>query len=1632
MQITHNLLAQNTLLHYNINQKKILKTTGKLSSGYRINKAADDAAGLQISEGMRSQIRGLMRSTQNAEEGMSFVQSGDGAMNEISNIIHRMRELAIESSNDTNTAQDRAALQAEFDQLQSEIDRINDHTEFNTQPIFEHYSDTYYTYNGNRYWSQDQIHTITDRNNSLTISYQISDEEPEKELTLSIANGTYTTQELIDAMDDVVTSMGDAADGLYLEYTKSGTCNMALQNGENISDVTGGLSYLFFDEYGGSDVGILIGTTEFVGNYPLEVNEKNNELKFKIEYYTGTVKNVSITVPEGEYLRQEMIDYLNSQLSGTGMTASEYGNNCIQIGGPDGMITGLKGNMFKIDDKDLGEEIMTSVFYDNTKYGSVTTSAAIFKGGAVLNTSDATYNKFQITDQNNTLCLKVNGSDNDGYTTITLNKGAYTISEMSSHLQNKLKAAGLDATVSIHTERLSTPNKNTITFSGLTITSDIKGLDSNIIFDIANSSAYDTLFVKRKYTDTANKISTTLGNFTYKAPTLTGGKTFSTSNLPLTIDSSNSSFQIKITEKEAATGTISSNTYTINLTEKNYGSLSEILKEINEQLNGANAPADLKDKIQAVNYEDKIRFTSFSGNQTVTGISFSDTGLEGYKVLFVGTSTTTSAKTVSDTGLTPGITLDEFNEPTTFDKDEKLVVNVNGSDRTATVPAGTYTQEELSKVITQQLKGSTTTSPKQYTGHGEGTTTDNSDKTYSNTGITTPKSVTCIATGNGTPKEGSTAEDNATPASYTMPVTLPSSITIDNSSNTLNITVNKNKYTVQLDAGTYTPATLAKALNNKLDSVIAAEGDKMTVKLNSSNQLVFQTVGEGSRVGFRFDSSDSSLIKELATSRTNASATINLALKSSIQINDSSNTFTFTLDGAQKTVTLANGTYTRSGLVTALNNAFSANGIATKASLSGSKLILSTTQAKGNDSSISYTTKNGGSSCSALFGELVTHTAAVAKLDAPLLSSIEMKSGENTFIIQTTNENGTKKNLSITIPEGTYNQDQLVEKMNSLLGGEVTVTKDSSGYLIFTTKAKGKKVSLDINNSISGTAGKAMFGETTVVVPDITASFEDNKLKLSGSKTGSSYKISVSSNTSPGFLKPKTTTNTVNPKSTAGSVTTVKFTLKSKNTIGSSLKIEDYNKDFSFNFQSPSGTKKVDIVLTEQSYSASELKTALQNQIDAALGADMLTVSVTGSGITFQANNYGSDYSMTNMSGGFYEYVMKGTVDRETRQTPSNANGKQSVTDTYIIGRKNIRNSSIKIVKDVTDTLSLDLTINNTVHTLDLVLDAKTYSTSALVEELQKKLNQQAKAAGLPENLILVGVGKYNTNVYGNNDANALTFYLNKDINLTPGQYKIDGLTGNSLYEIFYKTEGELIPSYIEGTRDISKGVTIEDDQTELSFDLDGISYNYSLQAGTYTAKEFLDMANDVLSARDNNGNSLAAKVSLSGNSLRLSLTKLGKHKFENLGGTSAPAILYQTHSRKDYHSTFHLQVGSNANQLMELERFSLSTLNMGINSITVSQRDNAQKAIRRLDEALTYLNEKRSIYGAIQNRLEHAIAANENTAQNLQSSESLLRDTDVAKGIMQLSHEKILQQAQEAMLTQANHINDNVLSLLA
>ena len=213
LTINTNVASLNAQRNLGATQNNLAKSMQRLSSGLRINSAKDDAAGLAISDRMTAQIRGLNQAARNANDGISLAQTAEGALQESTNILQRMRELAVQSANDTNTGSDRQSLQAEVDQLISELDRIASTTQFNGKTLLD----------GSL--SNAQFHVGANANQ--TISFSVGDARASKMGSIVNSAGT-------DSQTITPTETGTAALMAQARSTYAGV-NGTASNGSNIS-----------------------------------------------------------------------------------------------------------------------------------------------------------------------------------------------------------------------------------------------------------------------------------------------------------------------------------------------------------------------------------------------------------------------------------------------------------------------------------------------------------------------------------------------------------------------------------------------------------------------------------------------------------------------------------------------------------------------------------------------------------------------------------------------------------------------------------------------------------------------------------------------------------------------------------------------------------------------------------------------------------------------------------------------------------------------------------------------------------------------------------------------------------------------------------------------------------------------------------------------------------------------------------------------------------------------------------------------------------------------------------------------------------------------------------------------------
>lgn len=845
MQIQNNLSALAASRQLAIQSSNFQKTTEKLASGYRINRAADDAAQLSISEKMRTQIRGLNQSVQNAEDGANYIQVADGAMEEIHSLIHRMNELTVGSLNDTNTSLDRAAMAAEFDQLQSEIDRISKNTYYNTMEVFEPYAPSHYQILGNRHWSANHPHSIAAPNNDFVINLPSSYAPDPTQYTLTVPDGIYTTQELVDEIEDAFTNslVPSPNPGFTLEFTEDGFCNLNFESetGEptEVASVGGALSYLIYDNYTYNTSAGLLGTTEFEVSHPLEiVRGKNDTLSFRLETKNGLSQQIQIVIPPNSYTRDEMIDLLNDKLKAipgaAGVTAVPHGSKCIQItGGATASITSLKGNMFNIED---GKDTYNSVFYDNICPGLATSQTPYVDGGAYFN--DEYTEDIVINSTNDTLALTF--EDGTAPITITIPRGTYALKEDPANPGGKTLDSlvkSLNTSLDAATNGKVSANLGFVskyingayrTFSYIRLESTAAGKQYK--FDL-NPNPSNTV-----WNDTYETLFTTT-NYNYiKTPTKYSGSPVNNASfngaaklkVPLTLDSN----QLTINVNGAD--------YPIMLPNGSYSTLSSLAADIKNSLVTSGAfPPSLKDKID-VTVDGYNRITLAGTDETVKNITVKPGG--AYKQLFVGYGETANYFTASKTGeeyyqqgstaplpghnemisVTMGFPIPDGNIVIDGTNDT-LQFGLNSSydtvNSSVTLRHGTYTRQQLVEELNTQLSGYTLKASMSSDNKLVLTTTPTGKNTdlriYVNTRYGSAwKAFVGTATNDIDPIEYRYSEGGHT---YYQGQQAINNIVLDSKNSTFNIVKGGVTHPVILKAGVpYTAEQLCQAINSQL------------------------------------------------------------------------------------------------------------------------------------------------------------------------------------------------------------------------------------------------------------------------------------------------------------------------------------------------------------------------------------------------------------------------------------------------------------------------------------------------------------------------------------------------------------------------------------------------------------------------------------------------------------------------------------------------------------------------------------------------------------------------------------------------------------------------------------------------
>jgi len=427
MRINHNIAALNTYRQLTLGQSAAAKNMEKLSSGLRINRAGDDAAGLAISEKMRGQIRGLEQASRNAQDGISLLQTAEGALNETHSILQRMRELAVQSANDTSTADDRAKIQAEVDELAKEITRIANTTEFNTQKLL-----TGGIKNGNI--GELKFHIGANQSQDISLSINAMDA-----FSLGVA-GSKATASVTSAGTNNVISSATIARDFGTGIVNGSTIGITVSDVAAANGTTGVITL------GSNSLTISTSTqTDALNGYTIKFSDSNAALATSIDTtnkvitVTGDWNNSASAAPSA---MSDVQNSINAALSSAGFTAqlsltgtagvadlaSASASGYTIANGSDGSLTAVTFNN--------GSVSQTVNVKDTDK--AVTVSSGAYKG---LTVNLATGK--QVSDMAGTmqLSVSVSGSSAASFTNGSMSKEASAAAGINVSTQSAAGAA---------------------------------------------------------------------------------------------------------------------------------------------------------------------------------------------------------------------------------------------------------------------------------------------------------------------------------------------------------------------------------------------------------------------------------------------------------------------------------------------------------------------------------------------------------------------------------------------------------------------------------------------------------------------------------------------------------------------------------------------------------------------------------------------------------------------------------------------------------------------------------------------------------------------------------------------------------------------------------------------------------------------------------------------------------------------------------------------------------------------------------------------------------------------------------------------------------------------------------------
>jgi len=539
---TYNILKNN-----NIKNKSSVK---KLSSGLRINNAADDAAGLAISEKMRAQIRGLNQASRNVQDFISMMQVVDGGLNDVTEAMQRMRELSITALNGTYTNEDREMIQNEYGNLKEYINNVSFFTEFNTINVYEEHRDTYEKFKGNKVLD-DEVTVIK----GVTDYLGVKVDGELKEIYLD--SGIYTREAFVDMLDD---KLWDVDRNLIPSLDKNNVLSLSAENCKKIDGLVGGALSFFYEYHISMGAGTVFGSSDLSGKLDI-IKGSNDNFTFTIYDKKYNVNFPPTPYPPymgTGYTADEIVNIMQEQLDAQGADVKVYMNgNQIALDAGYRIIDGFAGNMIKIDG-------ITSILYDNAKHGKIHKTKGYTTGRVSINSP------IEIKEGVNDTISFYLDDDNSSEKNIVLEGKTYNdIREIVDEVNKKLEEQNIEAFAEASGTNLKISSKK------LGYGSKIKLLDT--------ANGYIPLFCEITEVSPTYNNGETIANpppegsttptYEYKPTYVMSGNSFN----GITIDGSNDKLNFNV----------SGTNVSVNLTHGRFNSINEFKDSLQKSINNA-------------------------------------------------------------------------------------------------------------------------------------------------------------------------------------------------------------------------------------------------------------------------------------------------------------------------------------------------------------------------------------------------------------------------------------------------------------------------------------------------------------------------------------------------------------------------------------------------------------------------------------------------------------------------------------------------------------------------------------------------------------------------------------------------------------------------------------------------------------------------------------------------------------------------------------------------------------------------------------------------------------------------------------------------------------------------------------